>query len=336
MQLIVLLCGASADTLPAGALDRLEKLPVARHEVPACPTRRDLAFLDDILAEALPHDPTPTLDDLAARPDAPHLGAPQPDPRAPYLRDTVRLITVGTDADVAAVATYLMRRDATWVELAYVPTGESTIVTAWGLGDNLWQTALSASAQPTPLIRDDSSLVTLGVAEICRLDGTPFGGEIIIDDATLIAPSGGGRQRPGDSGGGAGADGGAGVGGAAGAGGAGSAGTGGGTGSAGVAFGVRLAASITAPGIAAVVMTGPSTLATIPDTASPRRGLFRRLMHREPTAQPGATDALTLRTGRAVQAGGEKFTVIRDGVAHPRTVDRVTFYRHLRDLQVVR
>ncbi|MGV3283693.1 hypothetical protein ACEE51_11335, partial [Corynebacterium sp. 11254D000AR] len=38
----------------------------------------------------------------------------------------------------------------------------------------------------------------------------------------------------------------------------------------------------------------------------------------------------------AVQAGGPELRVTVDGVSRPRPVDRVTFYRHLRDLQVVR
>jgi hypothetical protein len=54
------------------------------------------------------------------------------------------------------------------------------------------------------------------------------------------------------------------------------------------------------------------------------------------TAQPGGVDPDTVLTGRALQAGGEKLTVVRDGVAHPRPVSSVTFYRHLRDGQFVR
>jgi len=37
-----------------------------------------------------------------------------------------------------------------------------------------------------------------------------------------------------------------------------------------------------------------------------------------------------------LQAGGVKLKVSVDGVDRPRPVDKVTFYRHLRDLQVVR
>ena len=40
--------------------------------------------------------------------------------------------------------------------------------------------------------------------------------------------------------------------------------------------------------------------------------------------------------GRAVQSGGSDIAVTVDGVRGKRPVTRVTFYRHLRDLQAVR
>lgn len=50
----------------------------------------------------------------------------------------------------------------------------------------------------------------------------------------------------------------------------------------------------------------------------------------------GQLDETSICTGRAVQAGGPDLRVIVDGVSAKRAVKRVTFYRHLRDLQVVR
>jgi hypothetical protein len=41
-------------------------------------------------------------------------------------------------------------------------------------------------------------------------------------------------------------------------------------------------------------------------------------------------------TGRAVQYGGEPVAPVRDGVPHPRTLNRWTWYRHTEDLRVVR
>ena len=165
------------------------------------------------------------------------------------------------------------------------------------MADNPWSVALSGSVRPVPLIRDDSGRATLGVAEICSSDGSPFVGEIIIDDTTVGASDGSDF------------------------------------------YGTRLVSTLDAPGIAAVAMTGPSayssdrTKSTRSSSPHERRGFLGRLFHRGPEA--GAVDSAVL-TGRAVQAGGKPFMVYRDGVPHPRALTRVTFYRHLRDMQVVR
>lgn len=279
-------------------------LPLPVHDTPSRPGRRELRVIDDLAAHYLPYDPTPRLDEIAAQPDVAHLGAPAADPRRPV--ETVRLVVVGTDADLDAVATRLMRIDATWIELAYIPTQRehSPIATSWGIEDKPWSIALSGAVNPVPLIRDDSGLATLGVAEICMIDGSPFVGEIIIDDATIAAPRGA------------------------------------------VFFGARIAAAVTAPGVAAVAMTGPSVVLEGDASAvslshagkkgedtKNRPGFVGRLFHRGPVA--GACDG-TVHSGRAVQAGGDSFIVYRDGVPHPRQLTRVTFYRHLRDLQAVR
>lgn len=291
-----------------------QDLPLPVHTVPTCPGRKDLPFIDELVARYLPHDPTPSLDEIAAQPDVDHLGAPGPDPRTPI--DTVRLVVVGTDADLDAVATRLMRIDATWMELAYVPVlagggvlskayaspGESSveaksvIATSWGVADKPWSIALSGSVYPVPLIRDDSGRVTLGAAEICSTDGSPFVGEIIIDDTTVGAPEGSDF------------------------------------------YGTRLVSTLDAPGIAAVAMTGPSAYSgdrtkSTRSNSTKRSGFLGRFFHHGP--ETGAVDSTVL-TGRAVQAGGEPFMVYRDGAAHPRALTRVTFYRHLRDMQVVR
>ncbi len=41
-------------------------------------------------------------------------------------------------------------------------------------------------------------------------------------------------------------------------------------------------------------------------------------------------------TARAVQFGGDPVTPVRDGVTHPRALNRWTWYRHTEDLRVVR
>ena len=93
-------------------------------------------------------------------------------------------------------------------------------------------------------------------------------------------------------------------------------------------FGARLVPMTDAPGI--VAARAVSSFAT---DASPRRRLFGRLRKH---VQPGQLDPASVVRGRAVQAGGPSLSISVDGVRAPRPVKRVTFYRHLRDLQIVR
>ena len=59
----------------------------------------------------------------------------------------------------------------------------------------------------------------------------------------------------------------------------------------------------------------------------------RRFLRRQPVRR---TDASRVLAGRALQSGGEEIAVLIDGILRPRPVSRVTFYRHLRDIQSVR
>lgn len=85
-------------------------------------------------------------------------------------------------------------------------------------------------------------------------------------------------------------------------------------------FGARLVPTVDAPGLAATPVTTPF----VPT---------RRLLRRVPVAR---TDASRVLSGRALQSGGEDIAVRIDAHLRPRTVNRVTFYRHLRDIQSVR
>lgn len=86
-------------------------------------------------------------------------------------------------------------------------------------------------------------------------------------------------------------------------------------------FGARLVPMTDAPGILAARATSPVE----------SQGRLRSLLRK-----PGQLDPDSVSTGRAVQAGGPQLRVIVDSVPHKRPVTRVTFYRHLRDLQIVR
>lgn len=88
-------------------------------------------------------------------------------------------------------------------------------------------------------------------------------------------------------------------------------------------FGARLQPLADAPGLAGYVLDTP--------LVPVKRGLFGR-----PTDLHGTFVVDSRLTGRALQAGGETLRITVDGVSRKRPVERVTFYRHLRDLQAVR
>ncbi|GEB96910.1 diacylglycerol kinase family protein [Corynebacterium flavescens] len=94
------------------------------------------------------------------------------------------------------------------------------------------------------------------------------------------------------------------------------------------AWGARLVPMLDAPGIVAARALGPL------DPAPRGIGRFLAQVLRRPI--PGRLDPQSVLTGRAVQAGGPQLRVLVDGVSAKRPLKRVTFYRHLRDLQVVR
>ncbi|MCJ7857309.1 hypothetical protein [Corynebacterium kalidii] len=299
MTTVVLACGPrAADLVGALVADAVT--------LPDLPGRRDLRLLDDLAAAHLPVDDTPSLEEIAAAPDVPHQGAPQFAPQRPDR--PVRVVVVGTDAALSAVVTRLMRIDAMWISVGFVPVvgdGDTSVVArnwqlttedASGGGPSVaaLNFAMTAPVRPTAVVRDDSGLVTLGSAEIFH-GGAELVGEIIVDSRTLFANSSARAWdgRPG-------------------------------------AFGARLVPTVDAPGLAATRLVTPSTWDAEAARNVPRRRLFRR------PAEPGGVDPDVVMTGRALQAGGVELTVVRDGVVHPRPTSKVTFYRHLRDGQFVR
>ncbi|WKS56609.1 hypothetical protein [Corynebacterium accolens] len=270
MRFLFLRCGAPEVDLPAEAYD-----------LSAVPSRKELALVDAAATNLLPHDPTPSLDDIAAQPDVRHLGAPAAAPQEPYLEDRLRVVVAGSDSALNAVITRLMRADNLWAEVAFIPTGESAAAANWGLPgapQEALELARTAPVRPVPLIRNDSGQAVAGSATISDWSNRPLTGEIIIDDATLAASGRG-------------------------------------------TFGARLVPMTDAPGILAARATSP---------VEPE-GRLRSLLRK-----PGRLDPDSVHTGRAVQAGGPQLRVLVDAIPHKRPLTRVTFYRHLRDLQVVR
>lgn len=267
------------------------------------PSRQELKAIDALASEILPEDPTPSLDEIAAQPDVSHLGTPGPAPQAPFLREPLRVVVIGNDAALSAVLTRMMRADYLWAEVGYVPTGErSTAALNWGL----------KLPEPGQVLDERGAALeeALSFAMTAPVKPVP----LIRNDAGLAV-----------------------------------------AGSATIAewsneeitgeiivddavllradrekdvFGAKLVPMTDAPGIVAA-----KAVTSFETDEAPRRGLFARL--RKP-AQPGQLDPSSVVQGRAVQAGGPSLSVSIDGVRAKRPVKRVTFYRHLRDLQIVR
>ena len=308
MRVLILRCGqAAAELVLPATLHRSAGVEI--FSLPAVPARGDLKFLSDHTTELLPVDPTPSLEEIQAQPRVEHQAAPQLAPQQPVM--PLRIIVLGSDAALAAVLTRLMRADALWPQIGFVPVtdaardDESTAARNWSLPTDpaaALKLALTGEVKPVPLIRNDAGQAVAGSATITQWDGGAMTGEIIVDDATLVQQDARGL-----------ADGS-------------SAGSGGAT-----AFGARLVPMLSAPGIAAAAHTAQEK----------PRGLFARWRKNKGTTQDadanvGKLDPSTLVTGRAVQAGGPEMAVHVDGVRSPRPQKRVTFYRHLRDLQIIR
>ncbi|MCG7263616.1 hypothetical protein MHX54_07645 [Corynebacterium sp. ACRQL] len=160
-------------------------------DLSAVPKRKELRCLDDL--EQFVVGSTPSLEEMMQRPDAPHLGAPQPDPH--QVSERVRVIVQGSDAALAAVVSKLMRIDALWVEVGFIPSGSSAVALSWGLDATFSPAehltfALASPAVPTPVIRDDHGVVTLGAAEVTGSTGeseeaAEMIGEVIVDSEIL-------------------------------------------------------------------------------------------------------------------------------------------------------
>lgn len=263
------------------------------------PGRKDLKLLDELAATYLPVDSTPSLDEIAAQPDVPHQASPVTAPQEPD--EPVRVVVIGSDAALAAVVTRLMRIDALWISAGFVPTdAASSIAKVWGL---------DAGQLPGEAALDTALTGAAQPTALIRDDtGTVTLGcaEIfhagstmvgeVIVDSETLFLNDSATVWNGRPG----------------------------------PYGARFVPTTGAPGLAATPLTTPSMQDAVAAQNPPKKRLFRV------NAEPGGVDPDTVLTGRALQAGGEKLTVVRDGVAHPRPVSSVTFYRHLRDGQFVR
>lgn len=290
----------------------------------AVPTRQELKELDQLAAKIFPTDPTPSLADIQAQPEVAYQGAPEFAPQREHLSEDLRVIVAapaeGLDAALSAVVTRLMRADKLWVEVACValpgPAGASGTATDASTGADAstaaknfgiaelplpeqWQLALYGQVRPVPLIRNDSGVAVVGSATVMQApDPEAAVAELEEFTGEVIVDDHVLVRNLAE-----------------------------GKAQLPGVYGARLVPMLDAPGIAAVRATTP-----LEDTPA---GLWSRLRGKK-LIRGGQVDPETLVTGRALQAGGPRLAVTVDGVAHKRTLERVTFYRHLRDLQMVR
>lgn len=276
---------------------------IEHFRVAEVPSRQELKAIDALAKETLPEDPTPSLDEIAAQPDVSHLGTPGPAPQAPFLHESLRVVVIGNDAALSAVLTRMMRADYLWAEVGYVPVGEhSTAAMNWGLKTH--ETGQSLTDQVAVVEEALSFALTAPVKPVPLIRNDA--GLAVAGSATIAEWSN--EEITGEI----------------------------------IVddavllradrdkdvFGAKLVPMTDAPGIVAA-----KAITSFEADAAPRRGLFARLRK---SAQPGQLDPASVIQGRAVQAGGPALSVSVDGARAKRPVKRVTFYRHLRDLQIVR
>lgn len=98
-----------------------------------------------------------------------------------------RLIVVGSEADLAALLTALLRADLLDMEVGFVPDRRSAATRAYKLipGRRGARRALWGTARRVPLIRDDTGHAIAGAAMWRGVDGL-LEGEAVVDDTTLF------------------------------------------------------------------------------------------------------------------------------------------------------
>ena len=88
-----------------------------------------------------------------------------------------RVLVVGDDVDLAAVALRLLRRELLGsVDVAYASPGRSAVADLWGLprGAGAVRLATVGTVDPVPLVRDDVGGVLVGLASLGPLTGTVY------------------------------------------------------------------------------------------------------------------------------------------------------------------
>jgi hypothetical protein len=100
-----------------------------------------------------------------------------------------RLVVVGTDTDLAAVLTRLLRAGRLDIEVAYVPRRRTTATRVYRIpaGRRAARRARRGRARRVPLIRDETGAVIVGWADWLPADHRQLvHGEAVVDDTTLF------------------------------------------------------------------------------------------------------------------------------------------------------
>lgn len=95
-----------------------------------------------------------------------------------------RILVIGDDADLAAVATRLLRRELlAAVEVAYAPVSRTPVAQLWSLPVGVRSVLLAQHGDPdlVPLLRDDRGGVLVGEATI-----GPVRGSVYIDEYRVL------------------------------------------------------------------------------------------------------------------------------------------------------
>jgi len=174
---------------------------------------------------------------------------------------TGRVLVVGDDADLAAVALRLLRRELLGsVEVGYASPAPTAVTDLWQLPRGAAAARLAATGRggEVPLVRDDVGGVLVGAGSLGPLTGTVY----VDEHRALQGPAHALRVQP-----------------------------------------------------------------------HPDKGLAVTVTHRR---FAGLANRSTTTLGRAVQIGCAATSVIRDGVAYQRPMERWTFYKHTEPLRLVR
>ncbi len=105
------------------------------------------------------------------------------------LAGSQRVIVVGDDADLAAVLTRLLHTARLDVQLAHVAPAATAGTRVWGLphGAKAAALALTGTATPAALLRDDHGGVLVGAGILRGVAGAALRGEAYADDTLVFS-----------------------------------------------------------------------------------------------------------------------------------------------------